>query len=997
MVSVGAYELLERLGAGGMGQVWRARPRRGGAEVAIKLLTDARARHPASVRAFAGEIRAVAALEHRNVLRVVDHGVADGGPVPAGSPWLAAELAAGSLAGQGPLPEARVVELLEGILAGLAHAHARGVVHRDIKPSNVLLSARGEPWIADFGLAWLGTERHGSAAGTPAYMAPEQHMGDSATIGPWTDLYAVGCLGFQLLTGRPPFEGGEDLLRQAHLTWPRPAVDSPLGPWLHRMMARSPADRPATAAEARRSLPGAGSPAEDWRRPARAAIRPGLGLFGLRQVPIVGREHERDALWRGLGDAATCGRTVVITGEVGIGKSRLLSWIADRAEEEGRGRAVRLGGGEGIASALRRDLGLLPGASAAQVHGALTRPRPGAHPLIGPALEAVEDLLLAGAGADAAAAALSAWARAAAGDRVAIVTVDDAHLLAETRALCQHQAPGLLVVATWDSTAPGEPLVVGPLPVVAQGRLVSEGLGLRGDLAARVVERTAGNPLFAVKLVGDWVRRGVLLAAPDGYHLDGPEPALPDDLIAAASGALSAVLAEASPSVVGALELAAALSPGVLDDRWRHACAALGLDAIAARTHAIEAGIATAHGDGWRFTHGLVAEALLARVPAARRRAVHRAAAAALPPGAHGRRGRSLLAAGDPEGARPLLVASLQRRLALGELSAAEVVAADLAAAVEASPPVGPTEIPLLLARLDRRRGRVLAARARLLAVLAASEADGDHAGQAVASLELGWTSWRGGRLAEALAHAQHGAHLAHTLDDTELGGRAAEILARVLTDRGELEPAREAWSTALDGARRDGEPGRVAMAQLGLGWLALTRQEPGPARAHVEAALEVAVRARDRTAEGTAHNLLGDIARFEGDLDAATTLYAHAWAHHRAWGAWGAADTAQLNQAIVCVMRDELPGARQHADGVLSRRAGTGAVQFTGAAHLILAVCSGEADRAGFARHLSAAEAELAGTDRVDPDLASLARRAAAVGGPLAHRATRLARALEA
>ncbi|MCP4806820.1 MAG: serine/threonine protein kinase [Proteobacteria bacterium] len=197
----------------GVGEVWLASHVDGSPEdppVAIKVLTDHAARDPEYVRAFKREVELASRLDHPHILLVHDFGEIPSeaeqrshGGLKAGSPWLAMELAEGGHVGEriGALSWRELRWILQCVLDALAHAHARGVVHRDIKPENVLLGETGVK-VSDFGLAHAGGHVLHHHAGTPHYMAPEQIEGRWRDWGPWTDLYAVGCLGWTLATPR---------------------------------------------------------------------------------------------------------------------------------------------------------------------------------------------------------------------------------------------------------------------------------------------------------------------------------------------------------------------------------------------------------------------------------------------------------------------------------------------------------------------------------------------------------------------------------------------------------------------------------------------------------------------------------------------------------------------------------------------------------------------------------------------------------------------------
>jgi serine/threonine-protein kinase len=208
--AVPGYEVQAVLGCGGMGVVFRARHLSLNRLVALKMALAGAYMIPQHRERFHREAEAVAALKHPNIVQIYDVGAADG------TPYFTMEyIEGGNLAQKlaGTPQPARQAAMLVGTLAGAVQAaHQGGIVHRDLKPSNVLLTADGTPKIADFGLA-----RHydggpaltmsGVRVGTPSYMAPEQAIGKTSAIGPASDIYALGAILYELLTGRPPFRG----------------------------------------------------------------------------------------------------------------------------------------------------------------------------------------------------------------------------------------------------------------------------------------------------------------------------------------------------------------------------------------------------------------------------------------------------------------------------------------------------------------------------------------------------------------------------------------------------------------------------------------------------------------------------------------------------------------------------------------------------------------------------------------------------------------------
>jgi serine/threonine-protein kinase len=207
---VPGYEVEAVLGRGGMGVVFKARHLRLNRTVALKMLLAGAHAGPDELARFRREAEAVAALRHPNIVQVHDAGEA------AGLPYFTMECVEGgslaeSLAGQPQAPR-RAAELVATLAAAVQFAHQSGFLHRDLKPANVLLTADGVPRITDFGLArsiHAGPQvtQSGACLGTPSYMAPEQALGRASAVGPAVDIYALGGMLYEMLTGRPPFAG----------------------------------------------------------------------------------------------------------------------------------------------------------------------------------------------------------------------------------------------------------------------------------------------------------------------------------------------------------------------------------------------------------------------------------------------------------------------------------------------------------------------------------------------------------------------------------------------------------------------------------------------------------------------------------------------------------------------------------------------------------------------------------------------------------------------
>ena len=438
-MQLGPFELDRVVGRGGMATVWRAEHLGSRTAVAVKVMAPELTRDDAYVEGLLAEVRAVARLRHPGIVPVLDLGVvsdaaaaASGGQLHGGSPWYAMQYVPGGTLHDLPqkLEWSQLRSVLLAVLDALAHSHARGVIHRDLKPPNILVSTdrgRLQPMLADFGIArttgagnTIADRDKEKVTGTPKYMAPEQIVGDVRDQGPWTDLYALGCIAFQLLAGRPPFVGQTVYqVLEGHLSRPVPPLDTTgypeeLDGWIRRMLHKEPGRRFQAAADAAWGLWQLPAEADDtirvvvrgetlsapervafaertWILAADATPRPlsrpdtagfsspetlmpsdpmlamrppipptwrretvppldrklagaGLGLYALRKAPFTGRKAERDALWGQLVDVHRSGRLrgVAVHGGAGTGKSRLVEWVLQRANEVGAARSLTI-------------------------------------------------------------------------------------------------------------------------------------------------------------------------------------------------------------------------------------------------------------------------------------------------------------------------------------------------------------------------------------------------------------------------------------------------------------------------------------------------------------------------------------------------------------------------------------------------------------------------------------------------------------------------------
>ncbi len=667
---VGRFELLGTLGAGGTGTVYRARHLPTGRDAAVKLLDIPQ------TWLLDSEVRTIAGLDHPHVVRVFDHGPVGLAAQVMGELAPDTRFVAMALADQGSLAErvgqmawTALEPLLLQLLEALAHAHARGLVHLDLKPNNLLLH-QGRLVLADFGIARAAGPVTGrKLAGTPAYMAPEQIQPGLGALGPWTDLYALGCTVWEMVTGVPPCPGGavREVL-SAHLRGDRrpfqPIVAVPAGleAWLGWMLARDPEGRchhPAVAAEglealgpavstgisaaparpagasltwttgldipAPHALVGRSAPRSDrplrgletdWRAGGSPpAVERGSGpeLFAWRRPPLVGRERERDRLWAALQRAVGDGQAqaIHVVGADGVGKSRLVTWFSERVRE--LAVATTLNDAD-----LSQDAGL--DQDVARLVDASRQ---------GPV----------------------------------VVELDQAHGLEELveRALRLPRAVVLVTTGLSEENRPegAELVTLQALSEQESEALVDDLLPLADSLKQGLIEASGGNPQYMVQLLAQWVHQEQLVLGPRGYEVrHGAELRMPDHLHDAWLGRLESTFTAPERQC---LRLAAALGGGFGLRTWQRACEAAELGAPdAALETARRAGLMRGTRAA-RFVAPGLRESLLRQAREAQAMpALHAACAAALqalPSSKVGRElGEHLLALGRWEEARLALV-----------------------------------------------------------------------------------------------------------------------------------------------------------------------------------------------------------------------------------------------------------------------------------------------------------------------------------------------------
>lgn len=814
----GSFELLEPIAEGGVATIWRGRHVDLDIPMAIKVITGPIAGDRQKREAFRREVQAQASLDHPGVATVFEHGTispvaesASNRSLVAGSPYCAIEYtAAGSLRDQEDVDNWPLLRsLLLEILDALAHAHARGVIHRDLKPQNILYfpgEERGRFKLSDFGIAHaldseigIDTDQIDDAtAGTPHYMPPEQLQGEWRVFGPWTDLYALGCLTYEIVHGSLPFDGEslaqvavQQLTEEPKPLEPEFPIPRGFRAWIRCLMAKDLRDRFRRAADAAwllsqmpkrvessghgddtnqtsdendaaeedakaaftgarpetrrlwsvgadegrqersgdeelptttllfekaepelttleaqttREMYGSGGHEydtegeerdpleiafqegpppplpEDWRyrlpdRLPASFVGAGLDLFGLRNVPFVGREEQRDRIWKQLRSVSRerSVRAVEISGSSGAGKTRLAEWMARRAHELGGVEFLRAGhsrqGGptEGLPGMLESALNAWELDRKRTYKRVLMEIKARYGPLddsvrrIEDEARALTEIIYPTPGgiadvdgpryrfssAEERYGAIVRLVEELSRERPVVLLFDDVQWgvdsvrFVESLMRGERELPvlvlmtvqrdvleeGSVVASALESLArldSYEGIELGPLDESEQAEMINRMLPLEPRLAQTVFQQASGLPLFTVQLLGDWIERGVLEVGSRGFTVRSSEdspPATIDDLWEDRVDWLVERLGEeGGEEKRRALEIAAALGPHVDLEEWRAVCERSGAEADDALYRRLtREGLAWPMAQGWSFVHKQLVDELERQARAAGR------------------------------------------------------------------------------------------------------------------------------------------------------------------------------------------------------------------------------------------------------------------------------------------------------------------------------------------------------------------------------------------
>ena len=1012
--ALGPYRILDTLGIGGMGVVYEGVHETTGARVAIKTVKVANQRLLSS---FRREVRALGRVRHPNVVRILDEGVHEG------LPWYAMELLDGvplhryaetappraSSAATRERPDAATdvyddtatgdqapaETAAAGVVAGLAatlrlvrrlcdalaYVHGEGIVHRDLKPSNVVVRADGTPVLVDFGIVaqFAGASGRevldlaGDAVGTVSYMAPEQLLGE--LVDARADLYSLGCILYELVTGRVPFPGKDwnavalaklrrDPATPSHLV---EGVPPELDALILKLLAREPRDRIGyadTVAAAIARLSGVAERATDLPKPQAYLYRPGLA----------GRRDELAALERHAARlAAGTGGLVLVGGESGAGKTRLLTELTRTA----------------YASRTAVLLGECAPAAPASAEGE----RGGGAPLeglLGP-LRAVADRCRERGPAETArvvgdrAAVLARYEPSIAdlpgarrGAEPADLPPEAARLrlftyLAETLGALTSDAPVLLLL---DDLQWADDLTLGFLELLVQGdfferrrmlvvaayrveeaterlerlaasprveRVELDRLG-RDEVASMVSDMlaitpapallakylarySAGNPFFVAEYVRAAVDGGLVVRddAGEWHAVEGDADAtsleryemlgLPRSLEQIVARRLASLPADAR-RVASA---AAVLGREVREDLLAAVSGVAGGRLVDAVGELVRRDVLVDDAGRLRFVHDALREGAYAALDGGDRAALHRRAAVAVEALAPGDAGRSLATlahhwerAGETELARDRYLAAAREAKSRFALRESQRLYHGYLR-LTAEPTAESVRARNELAReVLRLRGRIAETVAEQERALEEARRLGDTAAEAGGLVGLGTVHRETGRFEEASELFERALDLARAVGDRRRESETLGALANTRMKQGALDEAQTIYEASLEIARAEGDRSLEAFALGDLAVVLDTKGEAAEARRLYEQALEIARAVGNRRSVGIMLGNLALLTAGQGRPAEARPLYQESIAIHRQTGDVQSEGTVLGNLAFLCEELGEVADARQ-------------------------------------------------------------------------------------
>ncbi len=955
------YRTIRSLGAGAMGSVWLVEDESTGVEVALKEIKRELANTEKLLLHFKQEFRLMSQLRHPNCCGVYDYGVLEDG-----SPYFTMEVVPGQgLDEIAPLEPERFRDVIAQLALALGYVHALGFVHRDLKPANVRLQPDGVVKLMDYGLMDYAGRSGSLIAGTIGYLSPE--VIQRGPVDGRADLYALGCLAYELVAGRPPFvaDRPQEVLR-AHVVEPptppsrlRAGIPEDVERLIMQLLAKEPTARPQSAAEVLEAL----------------GVEPPPGLGGsLLASPMQGRVDQVARLDAALA-ALAAGRNagaLLFHGPAGVGKSRLIHELRCHAQLAGipigAGRSQRQTTPYAPFVSVLRDL--LP---AIREHAAevLDRHAPALMRLL-PELDVAHAPELDSPSRDKhrLQGAIADVLEALTAHRPAIMVVEDWHWadplsieLAAHLARTLRERPALLVLTSrrsedadteWAHSL--EQHGVAPLGHVALGAMLAAMLGSRPDegFVGEVERLTGGNPFFVEKLLDHHVRAGRLRKENGCWNADAALLAdeAPVDVASLLTGRLAAL-----PEVSRTLAQVGGLLGQAFDIDFLKEVAAFEEEELFGALEALrEARIVELEGEGrYRFTHDQILEILAADIPADERVFLHGMILHALerrlggqplpaaPLGLVAALADHAAAAGDDRASlRYALAAGTRYQALYARAAAGRWLSAGLALA-RGVPDRGETRLPYLVALgdLERGAGNADAGLALYDEAVAITEALGaaDLASLLVSRAKLRQIN---GQYEEASADCRRAVPVAEATGDDTAAVRALQTESRIRLFTGDKAGSLAYAEASLERARAAELPVFVAEGESYLGYIYMDSTPPRieAGMAHLRAAIDQLVVLDDKIGQNNAYDLLGNALHILGDHRGAREVFQHVDRLCDACALEEAGVFAKLNLALTAFELGEAAEAgrlaaacNEAATRILNKFAASGALGIEGGA----------------------------------------------------------------
>ncbi|MBM66697.1 MAG: hypothetical protein CMH55_10725 [Myxococcales bacterium] len=991
------------------------------------------------LKAQFAQIRTLAFLHHPGVLYPLALGTVSqedadraGGLLKVGMVWsLFERCSGGAVPARATTGWPQLRDLCLDLLDVLALAHSREVIHGNLHPGNVWQAVSKDPRpgykISDFllGQAQDLHDHRGLPPGSHAcYLAPEVCEARWRDVGPSADLYSLGCLAWTLATGKELYREYQDgpSIRRAQVETPLPGFTSVVatppgfGGWISLMLRKDPAERFGQAADARNALlqldktrvrgsvvrsvapmpPNCGEP-EGVEHPE--LLSAGLALHGLREVPLVDRDRQREEIWDALVRVRRTARAeaILIHGPAGHGKSRLTEWMVRRAWQRGAADVIKAVHDTGVGP----SVGLSP--MVARHYRVLGLDRAGVKERLRQRLvqegvtdayewEALTELVYPSPKGQETVrfeqtserySLIRRVLERAARQRPVILWVEDvpwgrdalefiADLLDGQRLA---SFPLLIVMTARDEALPQQPqealllkellqrpdcrrITVGTLEAADQRKLISEALAVQGEVVDRIEERTHGHPLFAVQIVGDWIERKVLVPTREGFEVSGQlDATLPSDIhgvwMQRVEKLLAVVPAEARSGALGSLHQAAALGIEVDDQEWAESCQRAGIERPPGLLEGLMGqGLALRRQGGWAFAHGMFRESLEAQ---SREMGTwfdrHRACAAMLRPRQARVPGLAVRVAHHLEQAQELASALAPLSQAVEELwKGGSVTGARLplerrrALLEQLGRPHGDIawgEQSYLQIQQDQYEGRYDSALKWSAFAMQGVQKYGWKKLLPAILRETSVVHYKKGDMANATRFIRHARAHATQLGDARLTAECTDKLGMMLRITGDLDLADQCFQAASTLYRRLGDyrPSDEGAAVVGRALVAQQRGDTDSAERWFRRGIEVMKGSGHQRGLATSVNGLAEVARLKGDYARAEGLYRQVLGIHQALGS-NIASVVQLNLALVQLQQRQFHHAQASLEPLIRIFEDSGSKAWLGCVHVFLLPC---------------------------------------------------------